>query len=816
MFSARSFKFFGRFAAVSSGFAVFAFAVGRQDLPKLKIGERLMDGPTAIKAADFKTGAELFQCSEEGCVAIRAGSFTFNSAGAEKANQVLTPSVRVIANFGGKTKELAANLAFDKDLVAKVKAPVGAKILLEPVNFVDGPKPEIGSLAVGAETPVKLPSDYIVEVEPVLVKVVPGETAKSLSRGQRAAFGWNIEGGALLPDEARVEIFADSEAGKSPVAFRKPMGRWQDRLTDQPLSGGVETMFLTSGSRKLHVRVKVGDQIVAETDPLGFSVAEPKLRLELKNVGRRVGDMVNVAAFSDDQPLAASSLVIEPGTDGDGRVPLTDSTKAISARYRLFQTDDFDENGNFAATEIRMSPVPVNALLPQIQTVSFKNGVSAQVEPARPTVLPVVLRSGEREIDADPADLQSFEIVQDPPGTLSTVKVVTTGSSTLGLSFTGQKPGTAASLTVKYRGREIATLIVQVDQAAKSGRLSGKFLPLNDEDVTRIYGDEVAKTYHVVECTLTNTVPADASDGKYDVIVQPEGIEFGAVVQSRGKKGDWRIASANATSGAILPGGSMGTSGFTIGGVLNVEALKIFFQNANRGNAPSVVKLLAKHLPRELPDDQERWASALNTAVTDMADSLDWSAFATAYGYSDSSLQSMDKERLIRRRLQIDTNEAAIGSEFNYVRWRPLSPEAVNEVFQVLSRQKKQGRSMQVAQLFLSAGKLLGNVGLMGDGGKGIMSGLGAASNLLPTIKQTLPELSDARRRTLASMLFAGPLRLSPQLPTKKHIFISKEVMKYMFNADETRISEIVQGSMTADVAIVTSSERTTIGSSGG
>jgi len=765
-----------------------------------------MDGPTAIKASDFKTGAELFQCSDEGCVAVRAGSFTFNSAGAEKANQVLTPSVRVIADFGGTTKELAANLEFDKDLVAKVKAPVGAKILVEPINFVEGPKPEISSLR--AETPVKLASNYVVQVEPVVIKLTPGMAANNLARGQRTTFTWSVEGAALLPEEARVEIYADPVAGKSPVAFRNPLGPWQDRLVDEPLSGNVSTMFLTSGTKTVHVEVRVGGQTIASSPVTGLNVTEPKLRIELKNVGRRVGDVVDVLAFADDQPLEAASAVLDSGT-------LSDSVQAIGGHYRLFRNEDVDPNAKFAATEISIAAAPVAKLLPQIQTVAFKNGLSAQVEPLRPTVLPVALRSGEREIDADPADLQSFAVVQDPPGTLSPVKVVTTGSSTLGFSFTGQKPGTTASLTVKYRGREIATLLVQVDQAAKSGRLSGKFLPLDDEDVTRIYGDEVAKTYHVVECTLTNTVSGDA-DGKYDVIVQPEGIEFGAVVQSRGKKGDWRIASANATSGAILPGGSMGTSGFTIGGVLNVEALKIFFQNANRGNAPSVVKLLAKHLPRELPDDQERWASALNTAVTDMADSLDWGAFATAYGYSDSSLQSMDKERLIRRRLQIDTNEAVIGSEFNYVRWRPLSPEAVNEVFQVLSRQKKQGRSMQVAQLFLSAGKLLGNVGLMGDGGKGIMSGLGAASNLLPTIKQTLPELSDARRRTLASMLFAGPLRLSPQVPTKKHIFISKEVMKYMFNADETRISEIVQGSMTADVAIVTSSERTTIGSSGG
>lgn len=575
-------------------------------------------------------------------------------------------------------------------------------------------------------------------------------------------------------------------------------------------------MFLTAGSRNLHFQVKVGEQVIAEAGPVGFSIAEPKLRLELKNVGRRVGDVIDVAAFFDEQPLAASSVVVEPGNEGDGRVALADSIQAIGGRYRLFQTDDYDPNAKFSATEIPMKAVPVGTPLPQIQTITFRNGLSTQVEPLRPTVVPIALRSGEREIDADPSDLQFFEVVQDPPGTLSPVKVVTTGSTTLGLSFTGEKPGTAASLTVKYRGREIATLIVQVDQAAKSGRLSGKFLPLSDEDVSRIYGDEVSKAYHVVECTLTNTTTGDSGESKYDVIVQPEGIEFGAVVQSRGKKGEWRIASANATSGAILPGGTMGASGFTVGGMLDIEDLRSFFQNSGRANSPSVVKLLARHLPKELPDDQEHWANALNTAVTDMADSLDWGAFATAYGYSDSSLQSMDKERLIRRRLQIDTNESVIGSEFNYVRWRPLSPEAVNEVFQVLSRQKKQGRSLQVAQLFLSAGRMIGNAGLIGDSGKGIMSGLGAASNLMPTIKQTLPELSDARRRTLASMLFAGPLRLSPQVPTKKHIFISKEVMKYMFNADETRISEIVQGSMTADVAIVTSSERTTIGSTGG
>ncbi len=796
--------------------AAFALASSRQDAPKLKIGERLMDGPTAVKAADFKTGVELFQCADDGCIAVRPGGFTFNSGGTEKANQVLTPSVRVVADFGGKTKELAANLEFDKDLIAKVKAPVGAKILVEPINFVEGPKPEISALGPGADSPLKLPSNYVVQVEPVQIKVVPVEGASSLARGQRSGVSWSVEGATLLPDEARVEVYADAEAGKSPAAFRKPMGRWQDRIGDQSLSGGVETMFLTSGARKLHIQVKVGDQIVAESEPLGFNVAEPKLRLELKNVGRRVGDVVDVAAYADEKPLAASSVAIDPGNGGDGRVSLSDSIQAIGGRYRLFQTDDLDPGAKFSATEIPMRAVPVGTPLPQIQTVTFRNGLTAQVEPLRPTVLPIVLRSGEREIDADPSDLQFFEVVQDPPGTLSPIKVVTTGSSTLGLSFTGEKPASSASLTVKYRGREIATLIVQVDQAAKSGRLSGKFLPLEDEDVARLYGDEVAKTYHVVECTLTNTMNVDSSEGKNDVIVQPEGIEFGAVVQSKGKKGTWRIASSNATSGAILPGGTLGASGFSVGGVLDIEELKDFFQNSGRGNSPTVVKLLAKHLPKELPDDREHWATALNTAVTDMADSLDWGTFATAYGYSDSSLQSMDKERLIRRRLQIDTNEAVIGSEFSYVRWRPLSPEAVNEVFQVLSRQKKQGKSLQVAQLFLSAGRMIGNAGLIGDSGKGIMSGLGAATNLLPTIKQTLPELSEARRRTLASMLFAGPLRLSPQVPTKKHIFISKEVMKYMFNAEETRISEIVQGSMTADVAIVTSSERTTIGSTGG
>lgn len=790
--------------------SALAVAAGRREDPQLKIGERLMDGANAVKAADFKSGAELFKCADDGCVAVRAGNFTYIAEGADRSGTVLTPSVRVTAELGGKAKELAGSLAFGPDGLAKIDVPAGAKVTLEPINFFEAKPGE-----AAGNSPQVVWGDYRVELNQVQIRLAVKPGADKLARGERSMIAWSVENSNLLPEEARVELVANAENGMSPAAFRVGKGMWQDRVAGLPLSGKIETMFLSPGMRDLVVKVLVSDITLLESK-VHFQVSDPKLRLEVKNLGRRVGDVAEVAAYAGDQPLEGASLALD--ADGkNGRVALNDALRAIGGRYDLFRGEARAPEAKFATTELPIEPISVEAPLPQVQSVSFRNGLNAQVEPYRPTILPIVLKAeGGREIDADPVDLGAIEVVQDPPGALSAIRVVTTGSNALGLSFTAEKPKSSVTLTVKYRGRAISTLIVSVDPSVKSGRLVGKFLPLDDEDVKRIYGDEVAKAYHVIECTLTNTTEGDGGDGKSDVIVQPESLEFGAVVQSRTKKGNWQIASAAATSAAILPGGSLGATGFSIGSILEPDSLRDFFKNAGRNNSPTVVKLMANHLPKDLPEDPEHWANALNTAVADLVASTDWAAFAAAYGYTDPGLQTPERARLVRRRLQIDTNEAVIGDAFDYLRWRPLSAEAVNEVFQVLARRKRESKAMKVAQLFLSAGRVVGNVGLIGDAGKGIVSGLGSATGLLPTIKQTLPELSDARRRTLASMLFAGPLRLAPQVPTKKHIFISKEVMKYMFNAEETRITEVVQGSMTADVAIVTSSERTTIGSSGG
>lgn len=787
----------------------------------VRVGDRVSNNIATVASDPESFGAMV----QDG-LAVKEGVVTYREGEVQKTLRILPPQLTVLVKMGvGQPAKLIGPIDLKKGGMKAIDFPSGA----EPEFEFNSDSLEL--VREGGVYRLKWQADkakldsYEVQLNDVETQVILSLSPASPIAGQVATLGVSYQGVEQFAGIDGLKVTLSDGQKKSAVAFRLDDGPWAPSITfalsdvrsdDAPR---IRVRFLSTDSPKILASITGLDKDL-DAGALDVTVKQNSLAFELSAVSARVGDWVEPTRVT----LASGSTARVEFDQSNRTWTERPGKQTITAKYNLFDGDPVEGNDESAFVPHTLTSEVHLEVAQALTMIQFKEGLAATAEPLVEKQLPITFRSadGSSATDEDwrrlsvhsdtPEIIDSVNIIKSGPEWFLVVLPLKRGSARLSFSYDTGKP----ELGQEYRG----TLHVQVQVTVRAALLKGTFIPLGDELVSRLYGTQMAKAYHIIQCTLINDVKNSQGGNVEDIIVQPDSIEFGVVLQHRsGPKDIWHTADLGSHLAGALPGGILRQPQLTGASIASLDRItKAFARVRSLREAKCdpvlrdlVVFLLLDFVDQTQFDSEAHAASELNNALSGLASTETvWKRFAKEYGIAGGpSLE--EKVRIIGRRLQLATDGGVFAGDIPFLIWKPLSPEAVKADFEVLARREPEMKFNKAAHLLLGLVTAFAGSTFLAEGERGVWNtSVAIASNgLMPVIQGAFPDMSETRRKTLSERLFAGPLRVSPLDPITKHIFVSKDVLRDVFGAKEVRVVQVVSGSLAATVAVVTRDQRT-------